>query len=756
MLSDLEIESLWGLAETVREPGPNDVVHNDECLFSFDSPFSQTGLYVNLKTWKGVGENFLTLDLQANGGSAAYLHIKHRRETKKEAVVTKLAIGTSEGFSGEDFTIEKSYSVMIFSPVMEEGRVFQLSDLDLPDPIRQVAEAIAKHAGAAEQQQVKSWEALDERPVSKFAHDLIQLPASADKKSILSDPSLWRCEFTGATENLWFNLSDGFIGGGRKNFDGSGGSNGAIDHFNQLKSNNVLYPLAVKLGTITPDGSADVYSYEEDMMVTDPLLSLHLAHWGMDVSVQKKTEKTLAEMEVDLNKDFAFDKIIESHQGEPLEPVAGPGLLGLNNLGNTCYLNSVLQLLFCANPFASKFSSFDPQQGVQYLFPGEVHPPSRTVFEMQKLGSAIHSGIPICVSPFALRNQVCWNHAEFQSGRQQDAVEFLLHLFKEINKVDRSVENLFKFTLIDKLVCDNTMVKFTERSELLLSVQITREDLEASCQEGTKRVKKTSTATEKEVAFEYCLERSLGPSKLQGFRSPLSGEVCDNTVKSFGFKSFPPLLLVTVNRYYFTESCEAAKLDCAVKMPLNLSLEKFRIKNTDLNPDEIPFPEPQAAPEIVAQLTMMGFSEEMAKQAALASNNDMDRALQFCLEDTVPSPASVDGEKVSLLIAMGFSEEHAISALKATNGDPERATDWLFSRIDTLPQEDKEDDGPGNYEMIALVSHLGKSTSVGHYVAHTRKCNDDNTWIVFNDSHVALSKAPPLDYGYIYLYRRIP
>ena len=40
-----------------------------------------------------------------------------------------------------------------------------------------------------------------------------------------------QCEFSGDKENLWLNLSDGSIGGGRKNWDGSGGSNGALNHF---------------------------------------------------------------------------------------------------------------------------------------------------------------------------------------------------------------------------------------------------------------------------------------------------------------------------------------------------------------------------------------------------------------------------------------------------------------------------------------------------------------------------------------------
>lgn len=42
------------------------------------------------------------------------------------------------------------------------------------------------------------------------------------------------------------------------------------------------YPLAVKLGTITKDGKADVFSYDEDDMVEDPNLGQHLAHFGIN------------------------------------------------------------------------------------------------------------------------------------------------------------------------------------------------------------------------------------------------------------------------------------------------------------------------------------------------------------------------------------------------------------------------------------------------------------------------------------------
>ena len=54
-------------------------------------------------------------------------------------------------------------------------------------------------------------------------------------------------------DNLWLNLTDGSILCGRKFWDGSGGNNHAVDHYEQAK-----HPLAVKLGTITPEGGGNV------------------------------------------------------------------------------------------------------------------------------------------------------------------------------------------------------------------------------------------------------------------------------------------------------------------------------------------------------------------------------------------------------------------------------------------------------------------------------------------------------------------
>ena len=91
----------------------------------------------------------------------------------------------------------------------------------------------------------------------------------------LSPEHLSHCGQCSLSKNLWLCLTCGTIGCGRKQYDGSGGNN----H-----------------GTITPDGNASLYCYSCDTDVKDEQIAQHLINFGLDVSRQTKTERTMAEM----------------------------------------------------------------------------------------------------------------------------------------------------------------------------------------------------------------------------------------------------------------------------------------------------------------------------------------------------------------------------------------------------------------------------------------------------------------------------
>jgi len=244
-----------------------DKVYNDECVLSFDTPLSPGGLYVSLRTFLGFGAQHVQADSLRTGHSL-YVHIHVTRTPKPKPVAaeeaaaapTKMAIGVEGGFQVDKPQYDEIKETSLV--LMPAGERIALPCEELPTLVSQCVSAVLTHTGAnaAAKEAAVAWE--DEVKPSKYAAELIQLPAH---KAISPDPKAWVCEESGMKENLWLNLSDGHIGSGRRQYDGSGGSNGALDHYRKTQVNFPPsgFPLVVKLGTITPHG-ADVYSYADD------------------------------------------------------------------------------------------------------------------------------------------------------------------------------------------------------------------------------------------------------------------------------------------------------------------------------------------------------------------------------------------------------------------------------------------------------------------------------------------------------------
>ncbi len=151
------------------------------------------------------------------------------------------------------------------------------------------------------------------------------------------------CTQCNLESNLWMCLTCGALGCGRKQFDGSGGNGHALDHF---KSSG--HPVAIKLGTILYRGlslplEADLYCYACDDAVIDLELPVHLRVLGIDPCTTEKTEKSTNELQLHLNLTHSYSMLDES--GSALPSLDGPGRRGMVNLGNSCYIASVLQAL---------------------------------------------------------------------------------------------------------------------------------------------------------------------------------------------------------------------------------------------------------------------------------------------------------------------------------------------------------------------------------------------------------------------------
>ena len=311
------MEEVFALASQCRVATPSDTVVHSECAYTFFNPFSSPqGILVNCSTFAGTIQ-----ELAAPKGKELYLRIVKERKEKiniktheegesTNSVPTKLAIGVEGGFEVDEnsskYEVITKHSVVVLAgptaEVLVELPYEEGSQASFPEAVVKSVESIIHHVGLAVQQDLTTtaWQDEEEVPVSKYYESLPFVDNGIKISPHFKD---WKCEKSGATENLWLNLSDGFIGGGRKNWDGSGGSNGALDHFQETGE---MYPLVVKLGTITTEGTevlADCFSYarDEDGPVKIPNLKELLAKRGIQVAGMQKTEKSTAELEVELN-----------------------------------------------------------------------------------------------------------------------------------------------------------------------------------------------------------------------------------------------------------------------------------------------------------------------------------------------------------------------------------------------------------------------------------------------------------------------
>jgi ubiquitin carboxyl-terminal hydrolase 5/13 len=138
--------------------------------------------------------------------------------------------------------------------------------------------------------------------------------------------NLSHCSECDLNENLWLCLTCGNLGCGRAQFGGVGGNSHGLAH-----TQATSHPVAVKLGSLTADGTADIYCYSCDEERIDPELPDHLAHWGINIKDRIKTEKSLTEMQVEQNLLWEFSMTTED--GKELKPLFGAGFTGLKNLG---------------------------------------------------------------------------------------------------------------------------------------------------------------------------------------------------------------------------------------------------------------------------------------------------------------------------------------------------------------------------------------------------------------------------------------
>ena len=137
----------------VKVPTSYSKIYKDECMFTFATPESEGGLFVNLNSWHGVGSRFLALDHERSG-NVLYFNLKHKRVPLPDEEMTngssapkKMKLGGEDGFQVDkkNYTIEKTTCLVL----MPDRKIIELPCPELPELVLNAIAAIEVSARVA-------------------------------------------------------------------------------------------------------------------------------------------------------------------------------------------------------------------------------------------------------------------------------------------------------------------------------------------------------------------------------------------------------------------------------------------------------------------------------------------------------------------------------------------------------------------------------------------------------------------------------
>jgi ubiquitin carboxyl-terminal hydrolase 5/13 len=444
-------------------------------------------------------------------------------------------------------------------------------------------------------------------------------------------------------------------------------------------------------------------------------------------------------LEVELNANYAFDAITES--GSKLISVSGSGLQGLQNLGNSCYLNSVVQLLCSLPEVVQRYGTKPNGSLTDHRFLQQSTPKDATtslLVQMTKLAHALTSGVfsvpkeeldsasptdpKYRLAPRMFKHVIGSDHADFRTGQQQDAAQFLQHLLEQLDRAELKFDNtmrqtspVFNFQTQARLVCSaDQKIKYKDSApETILSLRVPMEKAEVvaaseDVEPEQKKLKQEEDKVIPTVTLANCLESWAAETTVDDFRWPHLQNAVHAATQQTRFQNFPRYLFVQIQRYQLGPDWQPIKLEVNLDIPEEMDLSNYKMAGPQegetlvSEEEETTVSKPDINEGAVYQLMDMGFSMNGCKRALVAVGGvDVEQAMGWIFEhnqdpdfnDPLPEssgfPAASgasdgvdDAVVMSLVDSLGcFTIDQVRAALTETNGAADRAADWLYSHM---------------------------------------------------------------------------
>lgn len=234
-------------------------------------------------------------------------------------------------------------------------------------------------------------------------------------------------------------------------------------------------------------------------------------------------------------------------------------LTGLNNLGNTCYLNSALQIIVNCTVLTKVILSQTFKSPILNTY-------------KQFLINYKRNDIRSSISPYDIKTMVGQKDKRFLNNAQHDSHEFLINLMEILDdelkneykenqtsilgiKLEDLMSNIFDTTVSSIIYSEDTDEKSKNRiGEKILSLPI---------------------PNSRQISLDDCLNLYTKIEKLTGdsqWRSEKENKLVD-AYKRLYLKSLPKYLLIQLKRFAFFSFSN--KNDNDVEVPLNLKIKDY-------------------------------------------------------------------------------------------------------------------------------------------------------------------------------------
>ncbi|KRZ66462.1 Ubiquitin carboxyl-terminal hydrolase 37 [Trichinella papuae] len=475
---------------------------------------------------------------------------------------------------------------------------------------------------------------------------------------------------------------------------------------------------------------------------------------------------------------------------------------GFSNLGNTCYMNAILQALLHQKPFAQEL--------------WRAYEKSRLLLQPDSLLSHLSnllrgsSGDPSVNKKdvlLSVKNKIASTARQFHGDSEHDAQEFILQLINQLNDEVRALNKSYPENQISNPV-------FRNFSFAICSYRKCTKCGHTTCSE------------EEFVDLPLDLHSKLQSFSLQKLVEAFfaDGTVnrhcdkcnCDEAFAQSRITRLPRILVINVKRHYFNGlSSEIRKAENVISIPLFITLRDFCVSDA-VDSADLTLSAKKAYPfhptddhkkgkqsRMILRNSKVLFRDEdssnyTSEKAAVEDEFDMfalspkDDIVEYRQEDEEPSSSSGSSSKrrrseksvlsESLIIGndarfeedlteairLSIIESVVIFLSQQQRDQPKEncveldgpslngLNNSLSPGEEELLRNEQEGFLPRSYKLCAVVNHIGLSCQTGHYITDVYDWKE-NEWFCFDDSKAKLTSLKEVQQqrkktGYIFFY----